>query len=278
MKLALVVHETRAEAHSVAERVAASAQQRGLEVAVTVPIAERAGMDHIDVPPTTADVVLAVGGNGTVLRAVQVGLVAEAPVFGINVGRVGFLADVEPRQLEAALDVLASGQWTEQSRMTIEATVNQQTPEVGVNDVVVEKVTSQRLISLEVLVDGEPFLTYHADGLVVSTSTGSTAYNLSAGGPLVDPELDALVLTPVAPHSLFSKPIVFTAETVLTARVTEDRPVGVNIDGNDLGTFQPGDEIVIRRGAQRARFINASGRSFPRRVLDKFRLTEPGRS
>jgi NAD+ kinase len=158
--------------------------------------------------------------------------------------------------------------------MTIEATVNNGAPITGINDVVIEKVLSQRLISIEVAIDGERFINYHADGLILATPTGSTAYSLSAGGPLVAPEIDALILSPVAPHSLFQKSLVLPHTTDIHCTVVQDRSAGVSVDGYDLGTVGPGDEIRISRGRRTIRFIEISGRSFPARVKEKFFLSE----
>ena len=261
--LAIVVHGDRPAAVELAERLVDLAAGRGIEV-----------VEVGDDIPTVGDVVVAIGGDGTVLRAARTALRAGLPLLGINVGRKGFLADIEPDRLEDAVDALASGLWIESPRMTIEAVVNDREPVTGINDVVIEKVLSQRLISLEVSLNGERFITYHADGLILATPTGSTAYNLSAGGPLVAPEVEALVLSPVAPHSLFSKSLVLYPETEILCTVVQDRTAGVSVDGYDLGTVGPGDRIRIRRGRGTIRFIEISGRSFGARVKEKFHLRE----
>lgn len=261
--LAVVVHGDRPIAAELAERLGDLAARRGIEVVAVE--------DEI---PTVGDVVVAIGGDGTVLRAARTALGAGLPLLGINAGRKGFLADIEPDRLEDAVDALASGSWIESPRMTIEAVVNDREPVTGINDVVIEKVLSQRLISIEVSLDGERFITYHADGLILATPTGSTAYNLSAGGPLVAPEVEALVLSPVAPHSLFSKSLVLHPETEILCTVVQDRTAGVSVDGYDLGTVGPGDQIRIRRGRGTIRFIEISGRSFGARVKEKFHLGE----
>jgi NAD+ kinase len=261
--ITIVVHDQRPAAADVAARLGDLADRHGMQV-----VAVQEG------GPAAGDVVVAVGGDGTMLRAARTALHGDVPLLGINVGRKGFLADIEPILLEEAVDALASGSWQESRRMTIEATVNEREPVTGINDVVIEKVLSQRLISIEVAVDGERFINYHADGLILATPTGSTAYNLSAGGPLVDPEVEALVLSPVAPHSLFSKSLVLRPETEVLCRVMQDRSAGVSVDGYDLGTVSPGDEIKVRRGGETVRFVEISGRSFPARVKEKFHLNE----
>ena len=156
--------------------------------------------------------------------------------------------------------------------MAIEASIAGVGSLIGVNDVVVEKVMSQRLVSIDVMVDGESFLTYHADGLVFSTPTGSTAYNLSAGGPLVHPQVECIILTPVAHHSLFSSAMVFPADAELRCKVVREWPVGVNVDGHELGSASEGEEIVIRRAPHNVRFIDHSRRSYPRLITEKLKL------
>ena len=261
--LGIVVHGDRPAAAELAVRLKELAARRGINV---VTVGEETG--------TAGDVIVAIGGDGTVLRAARTALLMDLPLLGINAGRKGFLADIEPDHLEEAVDVLAAGSWTESARMTIEAVVNDREAVTGINDVVIEKVLSQRLISLEVSFDAERFITYFADGLIVATPTGSTAYNLSAGGPLVAPEVEALVLSPVAPHSLFSKSLLLHPRTEVLCTVVQDRSAGVSVDGYDLGTVGPGDEIRVRRGPATIRFIEISGRSFGARVKEKFHLRE----
>jgi NAD+ kinase len=141
-----------------------------------------------------------------------------------------------------------------------------------VNDVVVEKIDSTRLVNLEVVIDGSHFATYRADGLIVATPTGSTAYSFSAGGPIVDPSVDALVLTPVAAHSLFDRPIVLPADAEISITVRRDRPVRVNVDKEVLGHIGDGERVSIGRGSRPARFVTFGTTSFPGLVRDKFEL------
>jgi NAD+ kinase len=263
VRIALVVHEERPQAGVVAKRLREGCRLRGIE------IVEEA--DDIDA-------VVAVGGDGTVLWAGRIALRAGAALLGVNVGRKGFLADVEPGQLDEALDVLASGGWQESSRMTIQASMNGSPPIEGINDVVVEKTEGHSIISIEVDVDGERFIDYHADGLVFATPSGSTAYNLSAGGPLVAPEVEALIISPVAAHSLFSKSLLLRPDAKLRCTLVAERPAAVSVDGRSLGTAGTGDVITIERGARPVRFIEVSGTSFPTRIKEKFHLNEDRRS
>jgi NAD+ kinase len=217
--------------------------------------------------------VVASGGDGTVLGAVRRALELNVPVLAFNLGTIGFLADAEPADLPGVLDALEAGQLIERRRMTIRAVLNDGTEAVGVNDVVVEKIESQRLVSLEASIDGESFLVYRADGLVVATSTGSTAYNFSAGGPLVDPEVEAVMLTPVAPHSLFNRTMVLPISAQIRITVIADRPVRVSIDGLETGSLKLGGYVDVFCGERSVRFLTLNPSTFPATVKHKFRLS-----
>jgi NAD+ kinase len=217
------------------------------------------------------DLVLAVGGDGTVLAAAQRALANDVPVLGFNLGTMGFLAEAEPADLDAVISRLFAGDYQVSERMTVKATVDGVSA-TGVNDVVVEKVDSQRLIHLDVSVDDEHFLTYRADGLIVATPTGSTAYSFSARGPLVDPTLSALILTPVAAHSLFDRSLVMPPGSRLSIVVGRDRPVKVTVDKIDMGHLGAGRTVEIEQGDWPVRFVRFRPRPFPRLITDKFGL------
>jgi NAD+ kinase len=155
--------------------------------------------------------------------------------------------------------------------MTVAASLGRRSM-TGLNDVVVEKIHSQRLVFLTVTIDGEEFLTYRADGLVTATPTGSTAYSFSAGGPLVDPELRALLFTPVAAHSLFNRTVVLPETSTISITVTSDRPVRVSVDGVEFGYLGEKDSVAITRGERDVRFLTVDDPSFPTTVKAKFRL------
>lgn len=205
------------------------------------------------------------------LGAVRRSLTWDVPVLGFNLGTLGFLAGAETGELESVVERLMSGEYEVVERTTVEARVGGNSA-VGVNDVVVEKVDSTRLVSLDVAIDGAPFVTYRSDGLVVATPTGSTAYSFSAGGPLVDPRVHALVMTPVAAHSLFDKPMVLPDYSVIDVTVSRDRLVKVNVDKTDLGQLSEGQTVQIRRGERPARFVSLGSSAFPLVVKDKFGL------
>ncbi|HUU62210.1 MAG TPA: NAD(+)/NADH kinase [Acidimicrobiia bacterium] len=274
MKLALIVHPDRDSAAELAARLVAGAARRGIRVTAEPADAARVPGTSVRPPgsPLDADAVVAVGGDGTVLEAVRVALAADLPVLGINAGHLGFLTRVEPGLLEEALDALSAGGWAESSRMTLSARVAGKPPVVGLNDVVVEKAVSQHVVKISVTVGAERLVSYRADAVVVATPTGSTAYTFSAGGPLVDPALEALVITAVAPHNLFARPIVLRPDQHLRLTVDDDRPARVNVDGRTLSVLAPGGQVEVTRGERSARFIELWPRNFAVAVREKFHL------
>lgn len=220
---------------------------------------------------TSPDMVLAVGGDGTMLGAVQSAVRWDVPVLGFNLGTLGFLTEAEPDDLSAVVKRLETGDFDIDARLTVAASIGDGKA-VGVNDVVVEKIDSTRLVSLTVVIDGTEFATYRADGLIIATPTGSTAYSFSAGGPVVDPHVDALVLTPVASHSLFDRPLVLPADAEIAVIVHRDRLVRVNVDKTDLGQLSEGETVTIVRGDRPARFVTFGTTSFSGLVRQKFGL------
>ncbi len=232
---------------------------------------EANGSEIVSDPKTKPDIVLAVGGDGTMLAAVRRSIAWDVPVLGFNLGTLGFLAAAEPSELDDVVKRLVEGDYEIEDRTTVAASIGGATV-VGINDVVVEKIDTTRLVSLDVDIDGVSFATYNADGLIVATPTGSTAYSFSAGGPLVDPAVDALVVTPVASHSLFDRALVISGSSEILVTVTRDRSVKVNVDKTDLGQLGNGESVTIGRGAVPARFIRLEGPSFAGLVREKFGL------
>ena len=236
--------------------------------------AAEVGLDARPLDPDRAvDLVVAVGGDGTVLEAAHAAVVLSVPVVGVNLGTIGFLAEAEPDELGDMVANLAEGRFRIEDRNTIEVQLPDGTRGLGINDVVVEKIDSQRLVVLDVEIDGERFLRHRADGLVVATSMGSTAYSFSAGGPLMDPRVDGILITPVAPHSLFDRSLVIPSDSVVVITVADDRAVRVSADGRELGAMNEGDRCVIGPGPP-TQFVRMRQEGFPGRVTRKFRLDD----
>lgn len=269
MRLGLVINGGRDPARRYADRIAEAAGRRDIAVVATTQ------GEPVDLPEwgdEPIDFVVAVGGDGTVLDAARRAVAIDRPLVGINLGTIGFLAEAEPDDLDSVLDALSSGRFRVEERNTIRATLPAGEGALGINDTVVEKIDSQRLVVLTVTIDDERFLTYRADGIVVATSTGSTAYSFSAGGPLLDPLVGAVLITPVAPHSLFDRTMVVPAHSTVHITVAEDRPVRVSVDGVEVGEMGEGDTVDIQPGERTAKFIRLGTEGFARRVTRKFGL------
>jgi NAD+ kinase len=271
MNIGLVLHPERARATEVAAGVVAGALARGIRlVAADNAAGTLAGVEAGDLED--AVLVLSIGGDGTVLEAVKKALPLGIPVLGINLGRVGFLAEIEVSHIEETLDRIEAGDWAVEDRMTVKAEIEDGPTVHGLNDIVISKRMVNRLATLAVTVDGEAFRTYNADGIVVASATGSTAYSFSAGGPAVDPGLRGLFMTAVAPHSLFSRTLVFEPHRVLGFLAGSDRPVGVEVDASDLGELKPGQAVRVTAGDVDARFATMDGRRFPHTLQHKLGL------
>jgi NAD+ kinase len=268
--IAVHVAENRPNADAAARQFVDAAAAAGL----TLAGCEQTDGDRLGLPVASgnADVVVAVGGDGTVLQGAVHALAMGAAIVGINVGRVGFLAEVEVTEIERLATMLATEAPRASPRMTLAATLGGTTT-IGLNDVVIEKTSSQHMVGVDVAVDEERFLTYRCDGVIVTTPTGSSAYNLSAGGPLIDTRLSAMAITPVAPYSLFSAAVVIAPESVVVCEVMHSRPAGVSVDGRRVGELAPGEQVTITRGPD-VNMIDFSARSYPETLKKKLRLHE----
>ena len=217
-RIGLIVHGGRADAPAYARRAVGALQSAGAQV-----WAERDAAAKLSLPALeeiqSVDALVSLGGDGTLLRAVQQAVRLQAPLMGINLGRVGFLTETEPERLEEAAQALVAGRYTLEERSLLHAQ-RERTGEgyLALNDVVVSRGGYARLIGVNVWVDGDQVGPFIADGLIVSTPTGSTGYSLSAGGPLVCPEVECMVLTPICAHSLQHRPVITSAAQTITAR------------------------------------------------------------
>lgn len=268
--IALHVAADRPEAVGIARDVVRLAAASGIAAtAATAATAAALGLSSID---GRVRAVVAVGGDGTVLEGAVHALDRDAAIVGVNVGRVGFLAEVEPDELDRLVEVLSGDSLPTVPRMGIRARLGDRSA-VGLNDVVIQKTEGQHMVGVDVAVDGERFLTYRADGILVATPTGSSAYTLSAGGPLIDPRVEGFVVTPVAPYSLFRSSVVLDPGVVIETTVIHERPASVAVDGRELGVAQPGDAVEITRGPD-VPFVDVAGRSYPETLKRKLRLHE----
>lgn len=272
-KVVLVAHPSRAAAKETAATIRAFLEARGHEVVEDstpdgpAPQVFREGLD----------LAISLGGDGTMLRTARAALEPGIPVLGVNLGALGYLTKVEPGNVEAALERLLVGDYTVEEHMTLELEVRLGSSVerfMALNDVAVEKTTPAHTIRLRLGIDKEPFLTYVADGFLITTPAGSTAYNLSLRGPIVSPKLRAIVLTPIAPHMLFDRSLVLGPSEGVTVELLADRPASLVIDGQATIGIQPGDTITLGGGARDARFIAFETGDFYGILRAKFGLTD----
>jgi NAD+ kinase len=200
--------------------------------------------------PSSIDALLTLGGDGTMLRGARLVAGRQIPVLGVNLGRLGFLTACAREDMELALERLAAGDYLVQKRMTLEAwTTRHAEPHWrALNDVVLHKGGFARVFTLRASVNGELMSTYAADGVIISSPTGSTGYSLSAGGPIVVPTVESLILTPISPHTLAIRPVVLPPHAEVTVHV-DDGPdeLLVTVDGQVGASFLPGDTLSVRR-------------------------------
>lgn len=239
-------------------------------------------------PPVPYDFAVSFGGDGTMLRTVQLALPGQTPIVGINLGRMGYLAEVEPAGMHMAFESLLAGDFEVEERMALDVAIRRAGagppgadstdagggPWTALNEAIVERSTAGHTIRVAVDIARRRFLTYMADGLLVCTPTGSTAYNLSARGPVVSPNLRALVLTPVAPHLVFDRSLVLGAEEPVTLTLLEGPAARLVVDGSKVEPLAEGDAVVCSAAATAARFVTFGERDFHAVLRSRFSLAD----
>ena len=214
-----------------------------------------------------SDIILVLGGDGTILQTSRRAALFDKPLLGINLGRLGFLAEAEMSNLESILDILATGSYEIERRMMLEARLIRDeqllNKFLALNDVVISKGSFARIIHLDVKINSELVNRYAADGLLVSSPTGSTAYSLSAGGPVIYPGMECLLMTPICPHTLTSRPIVTNADSNIEIVVLDkNREIQITIDGQHAEDVREGDRIIITKSPFETQLIRLSGYGF----------------
>lgn len=212
------------------------------------------------------DLVLSFGGDGTLLRSAHLTGPNDTPLLGVNIGRLGFLADIEIEQIHEAIDALEAGNYRVEERLVLEAHLDSHAAfdhEWALNEFVVDRSGAAGLIQIEVTVNGTHLNTYWADGLIMGTPTGSTAYSLSTGGPILAPGVEAVVLTPIAPHTLTVRPMVLPADATITCQVLQnDQPYVFAADGRSTMFDEHGLEFSVERAPHTVNLIKLPGQHF----------------
>lgn len=230
-----------------------------------------------DAPREKLDCLITLGGDGTLLRGARLLNGAETPILGINLGRVGFLTTAAPDTLDWALDAIVRRAYTTEPRLALQSSITGKGSKPGrveplvLNDVVVHKGGVARVVRIKVSVDGDEVAQYSADGIIVSTPTGSTAYSMSAGGPIIVPTVDAIVVTAICPHTLAVRPLVLPAAAVVTIQPIPpwSEEVLVSFDGQVGQPIQPGERLEVRRAARPILLIRLGPESFFKRLRRK---------
>jgi len=284
----LVVHEQRPEATELARAAARWLLDRNHTVRLPKPDADHVGLPEYGVAPDRLaeglDLAVTLGGDGTILRAVNLVSRDGVPLLGVNLGRMGYLADLEPDGLTDALERVLAGDFAIEQRMMLSVVVQRagaqpSPPQAGgeaywaLNEAVVERPAAGHTVHVAVEVEGRFWTTYAADGLIVATPTGSTAYAFSAGGPIVSPNLRALLMTPVSAHMSFDRSLVVDATSSVRIEVT-DRPALLVLDGREMGLLGRGDAIVCTEAPGRARFVALGTRDFYGILKAKFGVAD----
>ena len=261
-----LVHERREAAVRAGDELARRLRDDGVNTVRLTP-------DDASIP---VDLVVAVGGDGTFLRAAFVASRVRAPVLGVKVGRLGFLTVVEPADALPLIRDALEGRARIEERLAVvgETEVDGAfPPQWGMNEIMVEKLARQRLVRLRVEVDGAYVTTFSADGVIVATPTGSTAYSFSARGPIVSPTVPCLVVTPIAAHMVFDRSFVLAADQVVTLEVVGEEPALLSADGRETVEVPVGTRVRIRASNRPARFVRRDdGSAFLPRVREKFGL------
>lgn len=265
-----------AEARSLAAALAAA----GVEVRAEPELAQECGLPCGTLSRSevvAGDLVVVLGGDGTLLGAAREAAPRGTPLLGVDLGGFGFLAETHIEELYDRLEAVLAGSFDLDARMMLEVRVTPQAGEpsrsFGLNEAVVSRGAVARMARLRLEIDGRPVAHYPADGLIVATATGSTAYTLAAGGPVVDPAVECVVITPICPHTLYSRPTVIAATSEVTVRVETSRGAPddgvVIVDGQVETVVRPGDTILVRRAPFAAKLVRITESSFVSRLRSK---------
>jgi NAD+ kinase len=289
----LVTHTGRSEAKDAARKVAHWLSAAGIEVRVLA-----GEVDGVDFGPTASTVdddrhavkgcelVVVLGGDGTLLRGAELAREADVPLLGVNLGRVGFLAEAELEDLHEVVERIVEQRYEVEQRMTLDAVVLQNGRVVGrtwaLNEASVEKRSRERMIEVLIEIDGRPLSRWGCDGVVCATPTGSTAYAFSGGGPVVWPEVEALLLVPVSAHALFARPLVAAPSSLLAIEIEDGWAAGLEgsavlwCDGRRTLDLPPCSRVEVRRGERPVRLARLHDAPFTDRLVAKFGLPVDG--
>lgn len=292
-RVLLVAHTLREDIRDLAHEFCRSLTRHQILVRLVAADARELGLDQDDVPGIEVtdaeedagrdcELAVVLGGDGTILRAAELTRESATPLLGVNLGHVGFLAEAEPEDAELTIQAIVHRRYTAEDRLTLDVAVYRDKEQVArtfaLNEASVEKSARQRMIEVVVGVDGRPVSRWGCDGVVCATPTGSTAYNFSAGGPIVWPGVDALLIVPISAHALFARPMVVAPDSVIDVEMLDGGDVAGVLwcDGRRMVDLPPGARIEVRRGATPVRLVRLDPSPFTDRLVAKFALPVQG--
>lgn len=284
MKIAIYPNVTKAGAGEILERVIKFASKHNIEILLPPKQAEFFYHEELateNIEKERLDMAISIGGDGTLLGLCRKLAKDGIPVCGINIGHLGFLADIEPSEIEAKLTKIINKQYKIEERLMLSAYIKRENKlnYIGsaINDVVVSKCGVSRMLHFGVAINDYMFTSYKADGLIISTPTGSTAYSLSAGGPIINPKVKGIILTPICPHSCFIRPMVIDDServklNIINIISMSKRSVNLTLDGQESVEIEPNDEIIIERAKFPAQIIRFEDKNFYQTFMNKLCL------
>lgn len=289
-RILVVAHSGRVEAATVAKAFSADLREAGIGVRVLdtdAALLADAGMELDDVVPASSgaaddcDLAVVFGGDGTILRAAELCHGSDTPLFGVNLGHVGFLAEADLEDIHDVADAVISGIYHVEERLTMDVAVMLDGEVVArnwaLNEATVEKASRERMLELVVEIDQRPVSRWGCDGVVCATPTGSTAYNFSAGGPIVWPEVQALLMVPISAHALFARPMVVSPESTLAIEIIGEQTSGILwCDGRRAAELPRGARVEVRRGDRPIKVARMHQAPFADRLVRKFSLPVSG--
>lgn len=264
MKLALFPHHRKTESKQLAIGICEYLTTRGATVVCENEMAEAIGAPPLSqIDPQELDFLLSMGGDGTILRLVHQYSHLDAAVIGINLGHLGFMADIPVGEIYPSLQDLITGDYTIDSRLTLDGVLPTGEGNFAVNDITVHRGRNARLVEVAIHVGHSHLNTFVADGVIFSTPNGSTAYSLAAGGPIIKPDLDVVVITPISPHTISNRPIVLPVdEEIQLQYLSDDAPLDVNFDGVSEHALATGDVLTITPSEKRFRLVNLTRHNY----------------
>lgn len=275
-RVGILGHPLRPETAAICDQVESSLKAYGVEAWQQV----RWDAESVREAITQSDLVVAIGGDGAMLRAGRLCGQLDVPVFGINAGHLGFLTEISPTEWDQCLPRIITGDYWIEERLMVSAECGSRSVGVALNDVVIARGVSTKLVNLDVFIDGAWATSYNADGLIIATPTGSTAYALAVGGPILPPELNNLLVTPISPHLSLDRPLVLSEGAVVEVEVgsASQSNVMLTVDGETVLTLTEDDRVRVQASQHRSQFVRLRDKNyFYRSILDRLEPRRPNR-